>query len=168
MLTNKPHLYIINLHENELKEIDKALYAKKLGIEDQNKIIPICAKVEEELGDFDEKESEEYLKGLGLHETGLNALIKAAYSALGLITYFTSGEKETRAWTIHKGDLAPVAAGTIHTDFEKGFIKAEVIKCEDLIASGGEIKAKEKGLLRIEGKDYEVKDGDVMHFRFAV
>ncbi len=168
LLTNKPHLYIINLHENELKEIDKALYAKKLGIEDQNKIIPICAKVEEELGDFDEKESEEYLKGLGLHETGLNALIKAAYSALGLITYFTSGEKETRAWTIHKGDLAPVAAGTIHTDFEKGFIKAEVIKCEDLIASGGEIKAKEKGLLRIEGKDYEVKDGDVMHFRFAV
>lgn len=167
LLTNKPHLYIINLHENELKNIDKSLYSKQLGIEDANKIIPICAKVEEELGDFNEQESEAYLKELGLKETGLNALIKAAYSALGLITYFTSGEKETRAWTIHKGDLAPVAAGAIHTDFEKGFIKAEVIKCEDLISEGGELNAKEKGLLRIEGKDYEVKDGDVMHFRFA-
>lgn len=167
LLTGKPHLYIINLHENELGSVDKSLYAKMLRIDNPDKIIPICAKVEEELSDFSEKEGEEYLKSLGLKETGLNALIKASYDALGLLTYFTSGPKETRAWTIHKGDLAPVAAGTIHTDFEKGFIKAEVIKWEDLVSSG-EIGAKEKGLLRIEGKDYEVKDGDVMHFRFAV
>lgn len=168
LLTSKPHLYIINLHENELGSVDKSSYAKMIGVDNPNKIIPICAKVEEELSDFNEQEGEEYLKSLGLKETGLNALIKASYDALGLITYFTSGPKETRAWTIHKGDLAPVAAGVIHTDFEKGFIKAEVIKWEDLVSSGGEIKAKEKGLLRIEGKDYEVKDGDVMHFRFAV
>lgn len=167
LLTMKPHLYIINLHENEVGAIDKEKYSNILGIEDQNKIIPICAKVEEELGEFGDEEAKEYLKALGLEETGLNSLIKAAYSTLGLITYFTSGPKETRAWTIFKGDSAPKAAGRIHTDFEKGFIKAETIHWQDFTDHGGEAKAKEKGLMRMEGKEYIVKDGDVMHFKFS-
>lgn len=168
LLTMKPNLYIVNIHEEELKTLDsdKEKYAKIIGVE-QDKVIPICAKIEAELGEFSDEEAQEYLKELGLKETGLNALIKAAYKTLGLITYFTSGEKETRAWTIKKGDLAPRAAGVIHTDFEKGFIKAEVIDWGDLVKSGGEVKAKELGLIRLEGKDYEVKDGDTMHFKFA-
>lgn len=168
LLTMKPHLYIINLHENELSSgISTQEYAKSLGLDSHDKIIPICAKVEEELGDFGPEEAAEYLKSLGLNETGLNTLIRKAYDTLGLITYFTSGPKETRAWTIQKGASAPKAAGKIHTDFESGFIKAEVVDWEDLHKSGGEGKAREKGLLRIEGKEYIVKDGDVMHFRFS-
>ncbi len=167
LLTMKPNLYIINLHENQLKNFDKNVVAETLGVKNTTQIIPICAKVEEELGSFEEKEAKAYLNELGIEETGLNALIKASYSTLGLITYFTSGPKETRAWTITKGTLAPQAAGVIHTDFEKGFIKAEVIFWRDFVSSGGEVKAKEKGLLRLEGKDYLVKDGDVMHFKFS-
>lgn len=167
LLTIKPHLYIINLHENELGDVDKQRYAEKLHIEDPDQIIPICAKVEEDLSDFNEEEATEYLRSLGLEETGLNALIKAAYDTLDLITYFTSGPKETRAWTVRKGSTAPQAAGKIHTDFEKGFIKAEVISWKDLVDAGGEIQAKEKGLMRMEGKDYIAQDGDVMHFKFA-
>ncbi len=108
------------------------------------------------------------LKSLRISETGLNHLIRTAYETLGLITYFTCGPKEAHAWTIKKGYLAPQAAGEIHTDFEKGFIKAEVISCEDFIKSGSETKAKELGLMRMEGKEYLVKDGDVMHFKFAI
>jgi len=167
LLTMKPHLYILNVHENEIGKIDKKKYAELLGINDPDKIIPISARVEEELGSFSEEESKDYLKELGIEETGLNSLIKAAYKTLGLITYFTSGPQETRAWTIKKGDLAPKAAGVIHTDFEKGFIKAEVFNWEDFVKAGGEAKAKEQGKLRIEGKEYTVKDGDVMHFRFS-
>lgn len=167
LLTMKPHLYILNVHENEIGKIDKEKYAKLLEIADVNKIIPISAAVEEELGSFTEEEAKEYMKEIGIEETGLNSLIKAAYSTLGLITYFTSGPKETRAWTIHQGDLAPQAAGVIHTDFEKGFIKAEVFNWDDFARAGGEGKAKEQGLMRIEGKDYTVKDGDVMHFKFS-
>ncbi len=168
LLTMKPHLYIINLHENELASgINTQEYAKNLGLDSHDKVIPICAKVEEELGDFGPEEATEYLSSLGLSETGLNALIRKAYDTLGLITYFTSGPKETRAWTVQEGASAPNAAGKIHTDFESGFIKAEVVDWEDLHKSGGEGKAREKGLLRIEGKEYIVKDGDVMHFRFS-
>lgn len=167
LLTNKPHLYILNLHESNVGSIDKKKYAEMLNVEDHNQIIPICAKIEEELGDFDEKEAEEYLKSLGLKETGLNALIFSAYNTLDLITFFTSGPKETRAWTVTKGNLAPKAAGKIHTDFEKGFIKAEVIDWENFVKAGGESGAKDQGLMRMEGKDYEVLDGDVMHFRFS-
>ena len=105
---------------------------------------------------------------MGIKESGLNSLIRTAYDTLGLITFFTSGPKESRAWTITKGALAPQAAGTIHTDFEKGFIKAEVISSQHFIEAGGEAKAKEKGLLRMEGKEYEFKDGDVVHFKFAL
>ncbi len=167
LLTLKPHLYIVNVHENDLGSFNKAAFSEKLGVEDQNKIIPICAKVEEDLSDFEEEEAKAYLNELGLESTGLSALIKSAYDTLGLITYFTSGPKETRAWTINRGDLAPQAAGKIHTDFEKGFIKAEVTHWKDLVDLGGETKTKEKGLTRIEGKEYLVKDGDVMVFKFS-
>jgi len=167
LLTMKPHLYIINLHENEIENIDKEKYAEALGIEDHNRIIPISAKVEEDLSDFDEIETREYLQELGLEETGLNNLIRSAYDTLGLITFFTSGPKETRAWTVNKGHFAPQAAGRIHTDFEKGFIKAEVTPWNVFAEAGGEHGAKEKGLTSLEGKAYEVKDGDVMHFKFS-
>ena len=167
MLTMKPHLYIINTHEENIPNFDKEKYASKLKVENMNKIVPVSAKVEEELGGFAQEEADEYLESLGIKETGLNSLINSAYDTLGLHTFFTSGEKESRAWTIKKGALAPQAAGTIHTDFEKGFIKAEVINWKDFIQAGGEAKAKEQGLMKMEGKDYLVKDGDVIHFKFA-
>jgi len=165
-LTAKPLLYIANVHENEVANIDIDALKKKLDIPETSTLIPISARVEEELGGFSDQEAKEYLESLGMKETGLNQLIKASYSLLNLITYFTAGPKEVRAWTVHKGDKAPRAAGVIHTDFEKGFIRAEVIKWQDLVESGGEVQAREKGLMRLEGKDYIVQDGDVMHFRF--
>jgi hypothetical protein len=167
LITMKPHLYIINLTDKEISSFDKDEYAKKMDIKDPDKIIPICAKIEEDLYGFNDEEREEYLRTMGIPETGLNQLIKTAYKTLGLITYFTSGPKETRAWTIINGMLAPQAAGVIHTDFENGFVKAEVINWKDFVDCGGEVVAKEKGKLRIEGKEYVVKDGDTMHFRFT-
>ena len=167
LLTIKPTLYIVNLHENEMADFDRAAFATLIGLSDPERIIPICAKVEEELASFSDEEATEYLQSLGLKETGLSNLIRAAYSTLGLITYFTSGPQESRAWTVHQGDLAPRAAGVIHTDFETGFIKAEVVSCDDLINAGSHTAAKEKGLMRLEGKEYVVKDGDVMLFKFA-
>jgi GTP-binding protein YchF len=167
LLTMKPYLYILNVHENEVGKIDKQKYATLLGIKDPEKIIPICATIEEELGSFQEDEAKEYLKELGIEESGLNSLIKVAYKTLGLQTYFTTGPDESRAWTINIGDRAPQAAGVIHTDFEKGFIKAEVFNWQDFVKAGSEVKAKEQGFMRIEGKEYVVKDGDVMHFKFA-
>jgi len=167
LLTMKPNLYIINVPESELGNIDVAKYAEVLGVKDQEKIIPICAKLEEELGQLNEAEVGDYLKDLNIKETGLNHLIRSAYSTLGLMTYFTSGKMETRAWTIKKGTLAPQAAGVIHTDFEKGFVKAEVIFWEDFVKYGGEAGAREHGKMGLEGKEYVVRDGDVMHFKFA-
>ncbi len=167
LLTMKPHIYIINVHENQISEVDKTKISSALGVDDHGKIIPISARVEEDLIGFSEEEAREYLQELGLQESGLNSLIRAAYETLGLITFFTSGPKETRAWTIKQSTLAPKAAGTIHTDFETGFIKAEVVGWNDLLEAGGHVGAKDKGLLRMEGKDYLVKDGDVMHFKFA-
>jgi len=167
LLTMKPSIYILNIHESQIGKIDRAKIAQELGTDDQNKIVPISAKVEEELGSFSEEEAKEYLKTLGIEDTGFNTLIKECYSLLGLITYLTTGTDETRAWTIRKGFTAPQAAGVIHTDFEKGFIKAEVISYDDFVKAGGEQKAKEQGLLRLEGKEYIVKDGDIMHFKFA-
>lgn len=166
LLSMKANLYIINLHENQIFNFDKEQYAKELGV-DPEKVIPISAKLEQDMADFSDEEIKEYLKEWGIEDTGLNALIRSAYKTLGLITYFTSGPKETRAWTIKKHTLAPQAAGVIHTDFEKGFIKAEVINCDDFIKYKGETGAKEAGLMRLEGKDYEVKDGDTMYFKFA-
>ena len=168
LLTMKPHVYVINVPEEELSSIDRQKYAQLLGISDIEKIIPICAKLEEDLGELPIEEAIEYLQSLNIADTGLNALIQSAYKTLGLITYFTSGPKETRAWTVKHGSSAPQAAGVIHTDFEKGFIKAEVIHWEDFVNSGSESKAKEKGLMRLEGKQYLVKDGDTMLFKFAV
>ncbi|MFC1599577.1 redox-regulated ATPase YchF [Patescibacteria group bacterium] len=165
-LTNKPLLYIANVHENEVGSIDLDELRKKLEIDEDTPLIPISAKVEEELTGFTEDEAKEYLSELGLKETGLNQLITASYKLLNLITFLTAGPKEVRAWTTRKGSKAPQAAGVIHTDFEKGFIKAEVIKYEDFIASAGEAGAKEKGLMKLEGKEYIVQDGDVMHFKF--
>lgn len=168
LLTAKPLLYIANVGEKEVATIDVKALHQKLQLRENQRVIPISAKIEEELGALSEEESQMFLTDLGLKETGLNALIKAAYETLGLQTYFTAGEKEVRAWTIHKGDKGPQAAGVIHTDFEKGFICAEVIGYQDFVSAGSEAQAKEKGTLRTEGKEYVVKDGDVMHFRFNV
>lgn len=165
LLTAKPFLYILNVSEGDLKTIVPEQVAKDLGLSDSAKVIPISAKVEEELINFTEEEAAGFLEDLGIKESGLNALIHAAYDTLGLMTYFTAGVKEIRAWTIHKGYTAPQAAGVIHTDFEKNFIRAEVVAYADFEACNGEQGAKEKGLLRLEGKEYVVKDGDVMHFR---
>lgn len=165
-LTNKPFLYIANVHENEVGSIDVNELRIKFGIDDSIPLIPISAKVEEDLSGFSEEESKEFLNSLGLKETGLNQLVKASYKLLDLITYLTAGQIEVRAWTVKRGSTAPQAAGVIHTDFETGFIKAEVIKCEDFVSAGGEAGAKEKGLMKLEGKEYIVQDGDVMHFKF--
>ncbi len=167
LLTAKPLLYIANVDESEISSINIAELKKEWGLSADKKIIPISAKIEEELGDLTEEEAESFLKEMGLKETGLNALIRAAYDTLGLITYFTAGPMEVHAWTVHKGDTAPRAAGVIHTDFEKGFIRAEVLNWEDLVNLQGEAGAREKGKIRTEGKEYLVQDGDVMHFFFS-
>jgi len=168
LLTAKPALYIANVEEhgfvdNPLLEKVKA-YAAKEGAP----VVAICAKIESEIADLSGEEKEMFLEDMGMHEPGLDRLIRATFDLLGLQTYFTAGEKEVRAWTIHKGDTAPQAAGVIHTDFEKGFIRAEVIAYDDFIACKGEHGAKLAGKMRLEGKEYVVKDGDVMHFRFNV
>ncbi len=131
-------------------------------------VIKLCAKIEEELVGLEEDEAKEFLSELGIEESGLNKIIRVSFEKLGLISYFTAGVVEVRAWTIKNGWKAPKAASVIHNDFEKGFIRAEVISYNDFITCGGEIKAKEAGKMRLEGKDYIVADGDVMHFRFNV
>ena len=139
-------------------------YAKEFGSE----VFAVCAQIEQEISELDDDEKQMFLEELGVSESGLDKLIKASYSLLGLISYLTSGPDETRAWTITKGTKAPQAAGKIHTDFERGFIKAEVVYYQDLLDCGSYAAAKEKGLVGIEGKDYVVKDGDVILFRFNV
>ena len=139
-------------------------YAAKEGAP----VVPICAALEAQIADLSDEDKQVFLIDLGLQEPGLDRLIRAAYDLLGLQTYFTAGPKEVRAWTIHRGDTAPQAAGVIHTDFEKGFIRAEVIAFEDYVACKGEQGAKEAGRMRLEGKDYVVRDGDVIYFRFNV
>jgi len=129
--------------------------------------VPICAKLEAEMAEMNDEDRQMFLEEMGLEEPGLHRLIRAAYGLLGLQTYFTAGEKEVRAWTIHVGDTGPQAAGVIHTDFEKGYIRAQTIAFDDYIAHGGEQGAKEAGKMRAEGKDYVVKDGDVMNFLFS-
>ncbi|MEK7167210.1 MAG: redox-regulated ATPase YchF [Patescibacteria group bacterium] len=157
LLTLKPMLYVFNVDEKYL-----------LNVSDEKDKLKICAKLEAELADLSEQEAQEYIKELKIKNTGLDQLIKASYKILNLITFFTSGPQETRAWTIIKGAKAPEAAGKIHTDFQKGFIKAEVIDWQNFIKVGDEVKAKEKGLMRLEGKEYIVQDGDVVHFKFSV
>ena len=167
LLTGKPVLYVCNVDEESAA--DGNAYSKK--VEEYAKAVGavavvISAKIESELAVLDDEEAAEYLESLGLEEPGLNRLIRAGYNLLDLITYFTAGPKEARAWTVRSGSTAPKAAGVIHTDFEKGFIRAETIAYDDYVALGGETAAKEAGKLRLEGKEYIVKDGDVLHFRF--
>ena len=166
LLTSKPFVYVVNVKEDQIASFNISNAKSQLGIPDAANLVPICAKLEEDLIGFTDEEATEFLSEHGLSEPGLHSLIRTAYKTLGLQTYFTAGVQEVRAWTVKIGATAPQAAGVIHTDFEKGFIKAEVIAYEDYIAGAGEAGAKAAGKLRIEGKDYIVKDGDVMHFRF--
>jgi ribosome-binding ATPase len=170
LLTGKPVLYIANVDEEQLKRPDDPTVAavKALAEEEGARCVVISGKVEAELSELPGAERAEFLHSLGLEEPGLNRLVQAGFALLGLSTFFTVGEDECRAWTIHQGMTAPQAAGTIHTDFERGFIKADVQRWEDLATLRSEAAVKEKGLLRIEGKEYRVQDGDVMHFRFNV
>lgn len=168
LLTLKPTMYIANVEEDGFE--DNALLDKVREIaESENAIVvPICNKLEAEIAELDDDEKAEFLGEMGMDEPGLNRVIRAGYDLLGLHTYFTAGVKEVRAWTIPVGATAPQAAGKIHTDFEKGFIRAEIIGYEDYVACKGEAGAKEAGKWRLEGKEYIVKDGDVIHFRFNV
>ena len=172
LLTNKPVIYAANMSDEDFSNgIDsnegyKAV--QKIAAEEHAGVLPICAQIEEEIVEMDKEEKEMFLADMGLEESGLDRLIKECYALLGLISYLTAGKQEVRAWTIKKGTKAPQAAGKIHSDFERGFIRAEVIAYDDLIACGSMTAAKEKGLVRSEGKDYVMKDGDVVLFRFNV
>jgi GTP-binding protein YchF len=168
LLTIKPTLYIANVAEDGFENNPHLDAVRKLAEEEGAEVVPVCAAIEAELVELDEEEQSAFLEELGLDEPGLNRVIRAGYRLLGLQTYFTAGVKEVRAWTVPIGATAPQAAGVIHTDFEKGFIRAEVTSYEDFVACNGEQGAKEAGKLRLEGKDYVVRDGDVMHFRFNV
>ncbi len=168
-LTAKEIIYGANVDEESLLEDNKHVkrlkeFASKKGAD----VIKLCAKIEEEMVALEDEEKEEFLKELGVEESGLEQIIRKSFEKLGLMSYFTAGVKEVRAWTIVKGTKAPQAAAVIHNDFEKGFIRAEVISYEDFVKYGGEAKAKEAGKMRLEGKDYIVQDGDIMHFRFNV
>ena len=171
LLTAKPTLFIANVDEASLADLDaNRHYAalKKRAQAEGAPIVPICAALEAQIAELEPADRPEFLASAGLKEPGLYAVVRTGFELLGLITYFTAGKVEVRAWTVKRGSTAPQAAGVIHTDFEKGFIKAEVIWWEDFVKLGGEAKAREAGKLRIEGKEYIVKDGDVMHFRFNV
>ncbi|UCH46825.1 MAG: redox-regulated ATPase YchF [Betaproteobacteria bacterium] len=168
LLTMKPTMYVANVSENGFTDNPLLEAVTKAAAAESAPVVVICAALEAQIFDLSEEDKQLFLADMGLEEPGLNRLIRAAYDLLGLQTYFTAGEKEVRAWTIHKGDTAPQAAGVIHTDFEKGFIRAEVISFQDYVALQGETAAKEAGKMRVEGKEYVVHDGDVMHFRFNV
>ncbi len=170
LLTNKPVIYAANLSDADFSDgIEQNAgfrEVQKIAAEEHAGVLPICAQIEEEIVEMDAEEKEMFLTDLGLEESGLDRLIKECYSLLGLISYLTAGKQEVRAWTIKKGTKAPQAAGKIHSDFERGFIRAEVIAFDDLVACGSMTAAKEKGLVRSEGKEYVMKDGDVVLFRF--
>ncbi|RNF39967.1 redox-regulated ATPase YchF [Planococcus salinus] len=171
LLTLKPMLYVANVAEDEIADADNNPYVqevRKYATEDNSDVIVVCAKIEEEMAELEDEEKEMFLEELGIEESGLDQLIKASYSLLGLATYFTAGVQEVRAWTFKKGMKAPQCAGIIHSDFERGFIRAETVAYEDLVEAGSMAAAKEAGKVRQEGKEYLVKDGDVMLFRFNV
>jgi GTP-binding protein YchF len=168
LLTMKPLMYVANVAENGFRNNPYLDTVRALAATEGSEVVPVCAAIESEIALLDEADRAAFLEELGLNEPGLNRVIRAAYQLLGLLTFFTAGPKEARAWTTHAGALAPQAAGEIHTDFEKGFIRAEVIAYDDYVALNGEQGAKEAGKLRLEGKDYVVREGDVMHFRFNV
>ncbi len=168
LLTMKPVMYVANVSEKGFTNNPLLTRVEEFAAREGAPVVAICAALESEIAVLSDEEKQEFLADIGMKEPGLNRLIRAAYQLLGLQTYFTAGVKEVRAWTIHIGDTAPQAAGVIHGDFEKGFIRAEVIGYDDYIACKGETGAKEKGKMRLEGKEYVVRDGDVMHFRFNV
>ena len=168
LITIKPLMYVANVAENGFHDNPYLDTVQQLADTEGADVVPVCAAIEAEIAQLDEPDRMAFLEELGLHEPGLNRVIRAAYHLLGLLTFFTAGPKEVRAWTTHIGALAPQAAGEIHTDFEKGFIRAEVISYGDFIACKGEQGAKEAGKMRLEGKEYIVREGDVMHFRFNV
>ena len=172
LLTYKPVIYAANVSEDDLAD-DGASNAgvqavREYAAKEESEVFVVCAEIEAEISELDDDEKKMFLEDLGLTESGLEKLIKASYKLLGLISYLTAGEPEVRAWTITEGTKAPQAAGKIHSDFERGFIRAEVVSYDDLIACGIHAAAKEKGLIRLEGKEYVVKDGDIMLFRFNV
>ncbi len=169
LLTSKPVLYCCNVNENDLPEGGPLVQqVRELAEKENSQVVVVSGKVEAELAELEEDEKVEFLKDMGLEESGLNQLIRTGYSLLGLITFFTAGKQEVRAWTVQNLVTAPQAAGEIHTDFERGFIRAEVFDYTALNELGSEKGIKEKGLMRLEGKEYQVKDGDIMFFRFSV
>ena len=170
LITMKPVIYVCNVDEDGILEDNGHVKkVREIAAAEGADVVMICGKIEAEIADLETaEEKREFLEAVGLKESGLNQLIRCAYETLGLRTFFTAGSDEDRAWTFHAGDKAPQAAGVIHTDFEKGFIKAEVYNCEDLFKYGSEQKVREAGKLRLEGKEYLVQDGDIMHFRFNV
>lgn len=171
LLTTKPIIYIANVKEEQLTNIDNDENVKKvkeLAKQEHTKCIPLCAKIEEELTSLEEADKQEMLEALGLKESGLDTVIRESYDLLGLMSFLTAGEPEVRAWTIKKGTKAPEAAGKIHSDIQRGFIKAEIVSYDDLMREGSMVTAKEKGLVRSEGKEYIMKDGDIVLFRFNV
>jgi len=171
LLTTKPTFYVGNVDEGSLGKLDSNPHfqaLKELANEEHAPVVAICAALEAQIAELEPADRPEFLASVGLEEPGLHQVIRAGYDMLGLITFLTAGKKECRAWTIRKGWTAPQAAGVIHTDFERGFIKAEVIWWEDLVRLGSEAKCREAGKLAVEGKEYVVRDGDVMHFRFNV
>ena len=169
LLSFKPVLYVCNISEDDLLNAEDNKYVKlvkKYAEKENSEVIAVSGKIESEIAQLDKEEKEIFLEELGLKESGLDRLINSSYSLLGLMSFLTAGPKEVRAWTIKKGTKAPAAAGKIHTDMERGFIRAEVINYKDLLECGGTTRAKEKGLVRLEGKDYVIQDGDVVLFRF--
>ena len=171
LLTLKPILYIANVSDTQLQDVENDKYVKmvKEYAKGENaQVIPLCVKIEEELSGLEDEDKKEMLEALGLEESGLDKVIKASYDLLGLMSFLTAGEPEVRAWTIKKGTKAPYAAGKIHTDIQRGFIRAEIVSYDDLVKEGSMLAAKEKGLVRSEGKDYIMQDGDIVLFRFNV
>ena len=171
LLSLKPVIYAANLDEDGFADPESVEYfqqVKARAAAEGAQVVPVCAKLEAEIAELDAEEKAMFLEDLGIAESGLDRLVKASYTLLGLISYLTSGEDECRAWTIRKGTKAPQAAGKIHSDFERGFIRAEIVSYEDLMATGSMVAAKEKGLVRSEGKEYVVQDGDIILFRFNV
>jgi hypothetical protein len=168
LLTTKPTMYIANVSEDGFDNNPALDAVKKLAEQENAIVVPVCAAIEAEIADLDDEEKIDFLDEMGLEEPGLNRVIRGGYSLLGLHTYFTAGPKEVRAWTVKLGATAPEGAGVIHTDFQKGFIRAEVVSYDDYVGYNGEQGAKDAGKWRLEGKDYIIADGDVMHFRFNV
>lgn len=168
LLTIKPVMYIANVDENGFEKNPHLTKVREIAAAEGTEVVVICNKLEAEIAELEDEEKGEFLKEMGMEEPGLDRVIRAGYNLLGLQTFFTAGEKEARAWTVKEGASAPAAAGVIHTDFEKGFIRAEVVSYSDYIENNGELGAKDAGKWRLEGKDYIVKDGDVIHFRFNI